>query len=104
MDRPLDPRLSALQLLYRYGELIDLGDFEGVAELLAPAELTFQGQDLVCRGPGEVLALYRATARRYEDGTPRTKHVITNPIMELEPSGLVAGCRSYFTVLQAVPG
>lgn len=30
-------------------------------------------------GPAEVLAIWRASIILYEDGTPRTKHVITNP-------------------------
>jgi hypothetical protein len=40
----------------------------------------------------------------YEDGTPRTKHVITNLVIELAPDGATATARSYFTVLQATDG
>ena len=38
---------------------------------------------------------------RYEDGTPRTKHVISNLTVEL--AGDTATSRCYFTVLQAAP-
>ncbi len=46
----------------------------------------------------------RATTRRYEDGTPRTKHVMTNVMVDVADDGRAASSRSYFTVLQAVPG
>jgi hypothetical protein len=53
----------------------------------------------------EVLALYRSSTRRYEDdGTPKTKHVTTNLIIDADTDEGTATCRSYFTVLQAVPG
>ncbi|MGH7489887.1 MAG: nuclear transport factor 2 family protein, partial [bacterium] len=32
---------------------------------------------------------------------PRTKHVITNPIIEVDEAAGTAMCRSYYTVLQA---
>jgi 3-phenylpropionate/cinnamic acid dioxygenase small subunit len=50
------------------------------------------------RGADEVAALFASTTRRYDDGTPRTAHVITNPIVEVE--GDRAEVRSRFTVLQ----
>ncbi|MBV8930111.1 MAG: nuclear transport factor 2 family protein, partial [Mycobacteriaceae bacterium] len=34
----------------------------------------------------------------HPDGTPRTKHVVTNPIIEIDEN--TATCRSYYTVLQ----
>ena len=44
--------------------------------------------------------MYHATTRKYEDGTPLTKHVITNPIVEVADDGLTGTCRSYYTVFQ----
>jgi len=92
------------ELIYRYAERIDAGDFDGVGALLGGAELTFEAYDVVITGPDAVTALYAATTRRYEDGTPRTKHVMTNVIVEIDEDGKTASSRSYFTVLQAVPG
>lgn len=94
-------------LLYRYAELIDTGDFDGVADLFAhgrihgvengPPETVFEGRD-------RVRIMYEQSTRRYDDGTPRTKHVITNTIVEIdEPTGR-GQARSYYTVLQATPG
>ena len=38
----------------------------------------------------------------YDDGTPRTKHVTTNPIVEVDEALGTATCRSYYTVLQQI--
>ena len=91
-------------LLYTYAERIDAGDFAGVADLLAEAALTFEGFDVVRRGRTEVMAVYEATTRRHTDGTPRTKHVVTNVVLDIDGDAGTARSRSYFTVLQAVPG
>jgi ketosteroid isomerase-like protein len=92
-------------LLYTYAERIDAGDFEGVADLFAhgrilgtpdatPAQ-TFAGRE-------RVLEMYRASTRRYADGTPKTKHINTNAIIEVDEAANTASARSYFTVLQKV--
>jgi hypothetical protein len=92
-------------LLHIYAERIDAGDLEGVAELFshgrisastdAPPEQIFEGRD-------RVLALYRGSTRIYEGGSPHTKHVTTNSIIEVEASEKAASARSYFTVFQQV--
>ncbi len=46
--------------------------------------------------------MYTATTRKYPDGTPRTKHVMTNPIVEVDEDAGTGTARSYFTVLQQV--
>ncbi|HUC04124.1 MAG TPA: nuclear transport factor 2 family protein [Acidimicrobiales bacterium] len=92
------------QLLYGYAERIDAGDFAGVAELFAQATLTFEGFDDTVSGRDAIQALYERTTRRYDDGTPRTKHVMTNVLVDDDGDGGRATSRSYFTVLQAVPG
>jgi 3-phenylpropionate/cinnamic acid dioxygenase small subunit len=97
-------REAITALLFAYAERIDAGDFTGVAELLAGAELTFEGQDTVVRGRQAIESLYARTTLRHDDGTPRTKHVTTNVVVELGSSGRDAAVRSYFTVLQAIPG
>src|SRR5205823_3541757 len=94
-----DPRWDIAALIHRYAELIDAGDFDGVGELLAHAEVTADG-GTTTTGAAAIARLYGRTTRRYDDGTPRTKHVTTNVIVEVDDSGLVAGARSYFTVFQ----
>lgn len=92
-------------LLFAYAERIDSGDFDALAELLKEAELSFEGHDRVHRGREEIRALYEASTRRYsDDGTPKTKHLVTNVIVSFDGPMDTATARSYFTVLQAVPG
>ena len=92
------------KLIYTYAERIDAGDFAGVAEVFADATLTFEGFGDAVAGAEAIEALYTRTTRRYEDGTPRTKHVMTNVMVDVADDGETASSRSYFTVLQAVPG
>lgn len=92
------------KLIYSYAERIDEGDFAGVAEVFEHASLTFEGFDDAISGRDAIEKLYTNTTRRYDDGTPRTKHVMTNVIVDIADDGVHASSRSYFTVLQAVPG
>jgi SnoaL-like domain len=95
-------------LVYGYADLIDTGDLDGLADMLADAAFgTFD--DPLLRGRDRILAVYRNTVRIYEDGTPRTKHVVTNLVVDIDesvgPPAATATARSYFTVLQAAaPG
>jgi 3-phenylpropionate/cinnamic acid dioxygenase small subunit len=102
MDRT--PTEEITRLLYTYAERIDAGDFAGVAEVFAHATLTFEGFGEAVSGQDTIRSLYERTTRRYEDGTPRTKHVMTNVLVDVADDGVSATSRSYFTVLQAVPG
>lgn len=88
-------------LLYRYAELMDAGDLEGVAALFSRARTKTGGKWL--EGSEPMLALWRANVRIYPCGTPRTKHVITNAIVEVDEEAGTATSRSYYTVLQATP-
>jgi hypothetical protein len=92
-------------LIATYAERIDLGDFEGVADLLADAAVG-QGDEAtdLLTGRHGILGLYRSTTRRYPDGTPGTKHLTANLIIEIDDLGGTATARSYWTVLQAVAG
>jgi 3-phenylpropionate/cinnamic acid dioxygenase small subunit len=92
------------KLIYTYAERIDDGDFAGVGDLFAHATLTFEGFGDAVSGRNAIEALYTRSTRRYEDGTPRTKHVMTNVMVDVDDGGATARSRSYFTVLQAVPG
>ena len=45
--------------------------------------------------------MYRNTVITYDDGTPRTRHITANPIIETE--GDTATVRSVYIVLQQAP-
>jgi len=93
--------IAVANLVYTYAERIDLGDFAGVAELFEHAEITAVGNDEHHSGTDAAQKLYEKTTRRYDDnGTPHTKHVTTNLILEIDEEAGTGTCRSYFTVLQ----
>jgi len=87
-------------LLYRYAELMDVGQLDDVAALFARARIKVGGGEVV-EGSAPMLSLWRQHVRIHPCGTPRTKHVITNPIVEVDEVAGTATCRSYYTVFQA---
>jgi ketosteroid isomerase-like protein len=89
-------------LVARYAELVDAGDFTGLGDLLSDAVFGGEG-DAVVRGRELIEQTFRAMVRVYEDGTPRTKHVTTNINLEVDAGGERATARSYVTVFQALP-
>ncbi len=89
-------------LLFRYAENMDAGDFAGAAELFRHARILLGG-DAVTDADG-VLRIWEDNVIRYPDGTPRTKHVTTNPIIEVDDTAGTATCRSYYTVFQQIAG
>jgi SnoaL-like domain len=100
----VDDSTELANLIARYAELIDCGDFEGMADLLAEAGIGEGGDGSLLRGRDALAALFTATTRRYEDGTPKTKHVTTNLVLEIDGEVGLASARSYWVVLQAVEG
>jgi len=92
------------KLLYLYCERLDCGDFPGMAELFRHARLILPGDAApIERDPEAIVAIYRAYTRIYPaTGTPGTKHVVANPIIDLGADGLSASCRSYIVVFQGI--
>jgi len=97
-----DSAVEIANLLYRYAELLDGGDLEGTASLFRHARIRMPGGEQV-DGAG-VLTVWRRYVKIHGDGTPCTKHLVTNPILDIDEAGGRARCRSCYTVLQAVPG
>ena len=99
-----DDSRSIENLLYTYAERIDAGDLEGVADLFAHGQITAQADTTTAQrfeGRDEVLGMYQAATRLYEDnGTPHTKHVTTNAIIDVDERAGTAVARSYYTVFQ----
>ncbi|MFA5883032.1 MAG: nuclear transport factor 2 family protein [Acidimicrobiia bacterium] len=87
-------------LIMTYAERVDLGDFAGVAALFEHATYRAEngGQIMSQEGSAAVQATFDTMVRRYPDGTPRTKHVTTNLMVEVD--GGTATSRCYYTVLQ----
>ena len=101
---PVDPTSShraVENLIARYAELVDDGDFAGLGILLADA--TFAGSGEPVSGRDAIEKMFRDTLIVYADGTPRTQHVTTNIAIEVDEQANTAVSRSYVTVLQALP-
>lgn len=88
-------------LLYRYAECIDAADFDGIAALFADATVTNEGFPGEIRGGDAIAGVYRSFNKVHADGTLRTRHVTTNPIVDADDGNGTATCRSAFVVLQS---
>lgn len=97
------PREAIAELVYRYAELLDSGDLDGVAALFEHADWGSGTRTERMHGSAQVRRMYDGVII-YDDGTPHTKHVITNLVIDHDDGTTHAGARSYFTVLQAHNG
>ena len=106
---PVDTPTAAVaitNLLAKYAECIDTGDLDGAARLFTHARIK------VGAGPGgatlidsnALLQVWRDNVIIHPDGTPRTKHVITNANIDVDQGAGTATCRSYYTVFQQLEG
>jgi hypothetical protein len=93
-------------LIMTYADHVDSGRFAEASGLFEHAsyEVEFEvgGAPTIIghRGSAEVLAFMGQTPL-FDDGTPRTRHVNTNVLIDLD--GDRATSRCYFTVLQQTP-
>jgi 3-phenylpropionate/cinnamic acid dioxygenase small subunit len=96
-----DDYFAIQNLVYRYCDLIDRGDFGAVAALFAHADFFVPALPGPLRDPAAIEASYRQYTRIYPDtGTPKTRHLTTNLI--IEPLGAdAARAQSYVVVFQA---
>jgi hypothetical protein len=89
------------RLLMVYAESVDTARFADVAALFEHSTYRVEhaGTDHVSeyRGSADVLAFCEQT-RVYPDGTPRTKHVVTNVDIRVEGDTATSSC--YATVFQ----
>ncbi|MDE0614750.1 MAG: nuclear transport factor 2 family protein [bacterium] len=99
----IDSARQIENLMYTYAERIDAGNLEGVADLFANGQIVASPDapvETVVAGRDEVLGMYQGSTRLYPCGTPRTKHVTTNAIIEVDDDAGTASARSYYTVFQ----
>jgi hypothetical protein len=89
-------------LLHRYSDAVDRGAFEEVGEMFRYADVYFPGDEspAVKAGTGDFGAhLTRWTRRFPETGTPRTRHLCTNLIIDFDDDRH-ARTQTYFVVFQ----
>ena len=86
-------------LLGRYCERMDAGDFAGLAELFADATLADEQGNVFATGAAEMRAMWDAQTVLY-GGSPRTRHVTANPVIDVD--GETATCTSSYVVFQGL--
>ena len=91
--------LAVQNLVYSYPYLLDAGEFEAVGQLFRHATVYSAGLVLADKDPVAYTKSFRDWVITYPDGTPRTRHYISNLIIEETAPGRVIA-RSYVTVLQ----
>ena len=87
-------------LLGRYCELVDAGDWPGLGELFSDARLCDEAGTPWATGRDEVIASWEKRTQMY-DGSPRTRHLTVNPIIEVDDAGGTATARAAYVVFQA---
>jgi hypothetical protein len=90
-------------LVHRYAELLDSGRLAEVVDLFSRATWR-AGSTGAALTPEQIKATYDRVIL-YDDGTPRTHHLITNLTIDVTEGATEAAGSCYFTVLQGVePG
>lgn len=98
-----DSAVQIANLLYRYAEHIDAGRLAEAAALFRHASIRLQGRAEPLDADA-LLALWQRLIVIHPDGTPRTQHVISNPLIEVDETAGRATARSRYTVFQAADG
>ncbi len=87
-------------LVHSYATLLDQGEMDGVSALFEHATWRSEPGGTVLRGSAEVRPVYEELT--VPEGGPRTKHLLTNLTVEVEPEATTASSHCYWTVLQNV--
>lgn len=95
----MGPTDEIRNLLGLYCERIDLGDFDGVGALFEHGALTDEHGNELARGRDAVARFYRVGTRLH-GGSPRTKHVVADSVIDLDDAAGTAVVHSSYVVWQ----
>mgnify|MGYP000542452460 CR=1 FL=1 len=97
-----DTRIT--NLIHLYAELLDSGQLEACCDLFAHARvvLDHEADPPVVVDRDGLLEVWQSMVAIHEDGTPRTRHLVGTPILEVDAEAGTATCRSTYTVFQQV--
>ncbi len=98
MGSDVSARDNILALMHRYSFLVDRGDLVGFAGLFESAEWGAEGDTLLTGY--EMLEMLKREVIIYPDGTPRTRHVVTNIELDVDEERGTAQGQSYITLFQ----
>jgi ketosteroid isomerase-like protein len=96
-----DAHEQVRNLLGRYCERMDAGNFAGLAELFAAATLADENGNVFATGADEMRTMWERQTIMY-DGSPRTRHITANPVIDVD--GDSAQCTSSYVVFQGTDG
>lgn len=96
---PVTPCDQLRNLLGRYCEAIDRGDFDAIGALFAHGTIADEHGTPLASGADEVAAFYRRGTRMH-GATPATKHLTVNTVFDVDETNGVATARSSYVVLQ----
>ncbi|MEM8708376.1 MAG: nuclear transport factor 2 family protein [Actinomycetota bacterium] len=95
----MDDVAACMNVIHRIAEAMDAADFATLQPLLDHASLVDGASGAVlAEGGAAAVAHFRSIVKVHDDGTWRTKHVTTNPIVDID--GDTASIRSMYTVFQ----
>ena len=94
-----DAHEAIRNLLGKYCELMDAGQFAGLAELFAHATLADEHGNVFATGADEMRAMWEKQTILY-DGKPRTRHVTANPVIDVDEEAGIAQVSSSYIVFQ----
>jgi ketosteroid isomerase-like protein len=95
------PYEAIRNLLGTYCRIIDSGDFVALGAMFADAVLLDDQGRVAAKGAEAATALWTGLIKRYDDGTPKTRHTTSNPVIEVSDDG-TAACHSSFVVFQQI--
>jgi hypothetical protein len=99
-----DDYFMILNHLHRYSDAVDRGDFAKVEEMFCEADIYLPGSDAPASkansGRSLGASLIEWTRIFPDTGTPKTRHLCVNPIVDFEGENR-ARVQSYFVVFQA---
>ncbi|HTR71444.1 MAG TPA: nuclear transport factor 2 family protein [Mycobacteriales bacterium] len=98
-----DAHEAIRNLLGRYCELMDEGDFDGLAALFDQGRLCDEFGSVFSTGSEQMAKMWRGQTMVY-DGSPRTKHVTVNSIIHVDEEAGTATARSSYVVFQGLAG
>ena len=85
-------------LLSEYTHRFDLGNLEGAAQLFRHARVQTAPDTWI--DYKQLLDIWREGVIMYDDGTPKTKHVCTNAVINIDEDNDAADSKSYYVVYQ----
>lgn len=94
-----DDYFAIQKLIHSYPLHLDRGELDAMAELFRHADVYMGDGEPVRSDPKAVAQAFRDFLRIYEDGTPRTRHITSNLIIEPDGEGR-AKASSYVMVFQ----